>query len=111
VVSDITGSFGNYTADLLTVAEAHAAPINDRSSFVKDLPKFAETYLQAVSARFREIQDEYFARRHAFDNLFRNQLVDEGGSFAYRWQQTLRRLQETDPEDLQQAIRRGMSCL
>jgi hypothetical protein len=108
IVADITGSFGNYTTDLLTLAKAHAAPVNSRRNFVEDLPKFAETYVNAVGTRFREIQDEYLARQHAFDKLFRNQLIDEGGSFAYRWQETLRRLRETDPDELQEAIRRGL---
>ncbi len=105
VVADITGAFGNYRNDLATIAAAHAAPVHRISSRVTDPLGFREIYIGALVDHYRHLRDEYQRQRQAFDSLFRSQPVDEGGNMAFRWEQVLRRLDSTPPEQIEQAVR------
>lgn len=105
IVADQTGTFNDYVRDLRAVVHAYAAPINGRLSWVSDPESFARIYLTAFLKRFSNIQREYRKRRRAFDTLFKHRRRDEGGSFAYRWEKILQRLDRTEPRELQEAIR------
>jgi hypothetical protein len=96
VVADQTGTFVDYLRDLEEHAVEYARPILARRQHVADPKLFAQAYLDAFKDRFRAIQQEYGKRRRAFDTLFRHERRDECGSFAYRWESVLARLQRTD---------------
>ena len=49
--------------------------------------------------------------RRAFDNLFKHCKYDPGGSFAYRWECALHRLDQTNADELQEAIRAHIRVL
>ncbi len=104
VVADQTGTFVDYIHELPCMAAAYAAPINRRLEFVPDPEMFARIYLTAFLKRFFNIQREYRKRRRAFATLFKHRRRDEGGSFAYRWERVLDRLDRTDPRELQRLI-------
>lgn len=104
IVSDQTGTFVDYHRPLQGVASFYASPVNRRLEFVPDPETFARIYLTAFLKRFFNIQREYRKRRRAFDTLFKHRRRDEGGSFAYRWEKTLERLDHTDPRELQDLI-------
>ena len=57
------------------------------------------------------MQADYRLRRRAFDAMFRHTHYDPKGSFAYRWEQVLRRLDQTDLEQLVAEIRRHIYVL
>jgi hypothetical protein len=105
VVADHTGTFNNYLSKLEDFALEYAGPINRRAEHLTDLRKFAETYLMAFEERFSRIQEDYRKRKKAFDTLFKYRPRDEAGSFAYRWEKTLERLNATDPRELTRKIR------
>lgn len=105
IVADQTGTFVDYRRDLQCVAGAYAAPVNRRLDYVPDPETFAQIYLTAFLKRFFNIQREYRKRRRAFDTLFKHRQRDEAGSFAYRWERVLERLDRTDPRELQELIR------
>jgi hypothetical protein len=105
VVSDQTGTFANFRSDLREFAPEYARPIIRRIHHVPDAHEFAAVYLDAFRDRFFAIQREYRRRKRGFDNLFRHRELDEGGSFAYRWQCVLRRLDQADPNELAEVIR------
>jgi hypothetical protein len=111
LVSDPTGSFSDYQRSLLEMAPDYARPVNLRDSKVSDLREFAEAYLQSFRARFVHLQGEYRKRRRAFDHLFKHCRHDRAGSFAYRWECVLRRLDETDVEALMRTIREHIDVL
>jgi hypothetical protein len=67
---------------------------------VPDPVRFATAYLEAFGIELNRIQQEYRKRKRGFDNLFRHRRRDEGGSFAYRWEQVLQRLNKSDPQAL-----------
>ena len=69
---------------------------------------FAEAYLESFEERFAHIQGEYRKRRRAFDTLFKHCRYDPGGSFGFRWECVLRRLDQTPLEPLIQAIRKNI---
>jgi len=100
VVADQTGTFVDYLRELDESAAEYARPILCRRQSVTDPGSFAAAYLDAFQDRFRAIQQEYEKRRRAFDTLFRHQRRDECGSFAYRWERVLARLQRTDVRSL-----------
>ncbi len=108
VVADITGAFANYQDDLTSIAAAHVAPVHRVSSRVTDPQGFREIYITALVEHYRHLRDEYHRQRQAFDSLFRNQPVDEGGNMAYRWEQVLHRLDTTSPEQIAQALREAI---
>ncbi len=100
VVADQTGTFSDYARPLYAAACQYAEPVNRRVEFLPEPEEFARVYFEAFLTRFGEIQREYRRSRGAFDALFHHRPWDPGGSFAYRWEQILRRLDTADPRDL-----------
>ena len=72
---------------------------------------FAAAYLAAFREQFLHIQGDYRKRRRAFDTLFKHCQYDAGGSFAYRWECVLRRLDQTEADALVEAIRKRIAVL
>ncbi len=105
VVADHTGTFNDYLGELKYFAAEYAGPINRRAAHLDDPRKFTDIYLEAFIERFSRIQEDYRRHRKAFDTLFKHCPRDEGGSFAYRWEKVLARLDATDPQDLAREIR------
>lgn len=105
VVSDQTGTFGNYLDELHSTAVAYAGPVNRRLDYLPEPEEFARVYLDAFVERFFTIQQGYRSHKRAFHTLFKNRRYDKGGSFAYRWDQILHRLDRTDPRELREVIR------
>jgi hypothetical protein len=110
LVADHSGAFTEYLAPLERFAEDYARPINNRKN-VPQPARFAEIYLTAFREQFARIQNDYRKRRRAFDNLFKHCKYDPAGSFGYRWECTLRRLDETDVDAVIAAIRRHIHVL
>ncbi|MDD4872583.1 MAG: hypothetical protein PHR77_18695 [Kiritimatiellae bacterium] len=108
VVSDHTGTFVDYQSDLQNFASDYAMPVNRRAEYLPDTREFAHVYLLAFVERFSKIQQEYRKRKRAFDTLFKGRRRDEGGSFAYRWERILDRLNKTEPLQLQELIRKNI---
>ncbi len=111
VVCDHSGAFDEYQRPLHDFAAEYARPVNSRVQFVQNPPDFAETYLDAFKESFCRIQGDYRKRRRAFDTLFKHRPYNVEGSFAYRWESVLRRLDQTDPDVLVNAIRQQISVL
>ncbi|NQT16383.1 MAG: hypothetical protein HQ582_26735 [Planctomycetes bacterium] len=109
VVADQTGTFSDYHRDLLEVAVQYAQPIARRWRHVANPHQFAGTYVDAFRERFARIQEEYRNRRGAFDTLFKHRVRDEAGSFAYRWERVLERLDRTDPHELAEGVRNHLT--
>ncbi len=105
VVSDQTGTFGDYGTNLEHFAAEYAEPINRRHGLLSDPEQFAALYLEAFVARFSKLQSEYHKRKRAFDTLFKHRAHDEGGSFAFRWECVLNRLRQAAPQNLANLIR------
>jgi len=57
--------------------------------------EFASAYWKRLWT-FSRIQDDYRKRRKAFDTLFKYRPRDVAGSFAYRWERVLARMDMTD---------------
>ncbi|HUT92348.1 MAG TPA: hypothetical protein VMY37_22830 [Thermoguttaceae bacterium] len=108
IVSDPTGCFADYRHPFEEAAAEYAEPVNRRAECLPDPRMFAGVYLDAFVERFSAIQAEYRRRRRAFDTLFRHCQRDEGGSFAYRWEQVLQRLNNANPRRLADLIRSHM---
>ena len=53
----------------------------------------------------------YRKRRSAFDHLFKHCKYDPAGSFAYRWECVLKRLDQTNAETLVEAITNQIKAL
>ncbi len=106
VVADQTGTFADYRRELQAVAAEYAEPVNRRARHLADPRMFAGVYLEAFVERFASIQEEYRHRKRAFDTLFRHRTRDEAGSFAFRWEKVLQRLNRTDPRELAELIRK-----
>jgi hypothetical protein len=109
--SDHSGAFGEYRASLESYAAHYARPVNTRDKVVPDPRGFANAYLGAFREEFLRIQGDYRKRRRAFDTLFKHCRYDAGGSFAYRWECVLKRLDQTDGEKLVEAIRKQIRVL
>ena len=109
LLGDHSGSFGEYLQPLETFAPHYARPVNERAKFLADATAFADAYLNSFRNHFSYIQNDYRRRRRAFDNLFKHCRYDQGGSFAYRWEQVLRRLDTTNLEGVINAIRSNFS--
>ncbi len=105
VVADQTGTFVDYLRELEEFAAAYARPIIRREQYVADTSGFAAAYIEAFEDRFTALQQEYLKRRRAFDTLFLHERRDESGSFAYRWERVLARMQRTDVRSLTSLIR------
>jgi hypothetical protein len=111
MVVDHSGAFGEYKLPLETFAAHYARPANIRDKVVPDPQGFATIYLDALRDQFLHIQGDYRKRRRAFDTLFKHCKYDPGGSFAYRWECVLCRLDQTNPYALVEAIRQRIWVL
>ncbi len=111
LVGDHSGAFTAYNAPLQTFAADYARPVNTRQSFLSNPQEFAQTYLMAFRSQLLHIQGDYRKRRPAFDNLFKHCKYDPAGSFAYRWECVLRRLDQTDVEAVASTVRRNIRAL
>jgi hypothetical protein len=105
IVADPTGTFHSFDLELTSTAPAYAEPVNRRRDVVSVPVEFAQVYLDAFRSRFCRIQNDYRRRRRAFDTLFKYRKWDPNGSFAYRWEQILARLDRTDANALTEVIR------
>jgi hypothetical protein len=108
LVSDHTGTFTEYLHPLEQQAPGYAAPINRRLPFIACPKEVASTYLESFMERFIFIQQEYRKRKRGFDTLFKHRSRDEQGSFAYRWERVLDRLNRADAATLTDRIRRNI---
>jgi len=106
IVSDHTGTFTDYFSQLDAFASAYAAPILRRLAFFPSPPAVVDAYIDAFVGRFSHIQEDYRLRKRAFDMLFKHRPRDERGSFAYRWERVLDRLNHTNPVNLGKVIKR-----
>ncbi|HZR17935.1 MAG TPA: hypothetical protein VFE51_11470 [Verrucomicrobiae bacterium] len=111
LVGDHSGAFTEYRKPLATFAADYARPVNARESLVPDARAFAEAYLAAFREQFLHTQGDYRKRRRAFDTLFKHCRYDPGGSFAYRWECVLRRLDQTNADELLDTIRSHIRVL
>lgn len=105
MLGDHSGAFGEYQKPLDAFAAHYARPVNTRDRLFGHPHEFARIYLAALREQFLQIQGDYRKHRRAFDTLFKHCKYDTGGSFAYRWECVLRRLDETDVDKLVEAIR------
>ena len=110
-VGDHSGAFGEYKLPLEHFAAYYARPINTRDKGVPKPQEFAAAYLAAFREQFLHIQGDYRKRRRAFNTLFKHCKYDAGGSFAYRLECVLRRLDQTDADSLVEAIRKHIWVL
>ncbi len=108
VVADHTGTFNDYLNKLEHFAVEYARPVNRRTEFLPNPKEFAGAYLEAFVERFSRIQDDYRKRRKAFDTLFKYRPRDVAGSFAFRWERVLARMDKTDPSELARLIRENL---
>jgi hypothetical protein len=97
LIADPTGAFGNFRTPLEEFAEHYAMPVVKRWEFLADKEGFVFSYLEGFIKEFIRIQNDYWKRRRAFDSLFKHRPRNESGSFAYRWECVLKRLDSTDP--------------
>jgi hypothetical protein len=111
LLGDHSGAFTEYAQPMEAFAAHYARPINLRDNLVPNPVEFAEVYLEAFREQFVHIQGDYRKRRRGFDNLFKHRRYDPGGSFAYRWERVLERLDRTDAEGMIEAIRRHIHVL
>jgi len=111
LLGDHSGAFTEYKLPLETFATHFARPVNQREAVVPNAREFAAAYLDAFRQRFVHIQDDYRKRRRAFDHLFKHCKYDEAGSFAYRWERVLDRLDQTNPDNLLDALRSQVRIL
>lgn len=109
IVADHTGTFVDFTGSLADRAREYARCVNDRRRWLPDTKAFAEAFLAGFVERFIQIQQDYRKRRRAFDTLFKHLPVDKGGSFAFRWECVLKRLDQADARQLAQRIRECVS--
>ena len=100
IVSDPTGTFNDYTTPLKAMVKEYAKPINARIGVVPEPMAFVTSYIEALEAELRRIQQEYRKRKRGFDNLFRHRRYDPAGSYAYRWKQVLLRLNATSIQEV-----------
>ena len=105
VVADHTGTFTDFKTELLQFAANYAKPVNRRLAHVANPREFGETFLRSFQARFQEVQDEFRMRKRAFQALFKLLHREEPGSFGFRWEHVLARLDRTNAVALTQAIR------
>ena len=111
LIGDHSGAFGEYRLPLETFALHYARPVNTRDKVVPNPQAFATAYLDAFREQFLHIQGDYRKRRRAFDTLFKHCKYDTGGSFAFRWELVLRRLDQANPYALVEAIRQQIWVL
>jgi hypothetical protein len=97
LVADHTGAFAEYRQPLEDAAPSYARPVTRPRAPAHSSREFAERYLAALRDKFVHIQEDYRKRRRAFDTLFKHAAYDPNGSFAFRWECVLRRLDQTNP--------------
>ena len=111
LLGDHSGAFTEYKLPLETFAADYAQPVNRREKLLPQPRDFARAYLKAFHDQFCHIQGDYRKRRRAFDHLFKDSKYDPGGSFAFRWECVLRRLDQTDGNRLCDAVARQIKAL
>ena len=111
LLGDHSGAFGEYRQPLECVAAYYARPVNTRERLLPKPEEFARAYLAAFREQFLHIQGDYRKRQRAFDTLFKDSKYDPAGSFAYRWECVLRRLDQTNVDKLVEAIRKEIKVL
>jgi hypothetical protein len=105
ITSDHTGAFVDYNTSLEDAVADYARPLKRRLPLVPDPTAFTDAYLDAFVEQFRQTQKKYRTLKRGFDSLFKHRMRDEKGSFAYRWETVLERLDRADPEALATGIR------
>lgn len=110
VLADQMGTFNNCNTNLVDFAEDYARPVNRRLKFVARPAEFAAAYLDGFLEHFRRIQQQYRRGRSAFDALFRHRRLSSGSNIALRWVEVLRRLDQTDPQQVTDAIREHLAA-
>ena len=105
IVADVVGTFHDFRNALAVSAPLYAGPVYRRLEHLANPGEFARVYLEAFVERFLFIQEKYRSRRGNFDTMFKNRPYDPGGSFAYRWEQVLQRLDRSDPRELAELVR------
>ncbi len=108
IVTDHAGSFVDYETPLEKGVAPYANVVLRREKFVVDFADFAKTYVAAFERRLQEVQDDYRARRTAFDDLFAGRPYDRAGSGAYRWARVLKRLDECDPHAVAESLKKAI---
>ena len=111
MLGDHSGAFGEYKLPMDTYAAYYARPVNTRAKLIPQPQEFAHAYLGAFRQQLLHVQDDYRKRRRGFDALFKHCKYDTAGSFAYRWECVLRRLDHTDVEELIASIRQHIWVL
>ena len=111
LLGDHSGAFTDYQLPLENFAADYARPVNRRAELLSAPQEFARAYLEAFRDKFLHMQGDYRKRRRAFDHLFKHCKYDPAGSFGFRWECVLRRLDQTDAEALVGAIRRQIKPL
>jgi hypothetical protein len=106
IVADHTGTFTDYRRSLAETAMAYAQPVNKRLAMLAHPEAFAQAYLNGFIERFDKIQHEYRSRKRAFDNLFKHQPPVEAGNLSYRWLRVLDRMNQANPRELAELIRK-----
>ena len=110
MVTDHAGSFVNYKREFEEYVSSYAFVIKRRRDFVSDFPAFVDAYVTAFADKIRETQNAYRERRAAFDGLFKDRPFDTNGSGAYRWSETLKRLDRADPDRLKTLLKEAIGC-
>ncbi len=105
IVADVVGTFHDFSNALAVSAPLYAGPVYRRLEHLANPGEFARVYLEAFVERFLFIQAKYRSRRGNFGTMFKNRPYDPGGSFAYRWEQVLQRLDRSDPRELAELVR------
>jgi hypothetical protein len=75
---------------------------------MNDFHRVAQAYIGACIDGLRRTQHEYRRRRAGFDSLFTHRPREEAGSFGYRWERVLQRLDTTSCSELDQALRAAL---
>ena len=109
VVADHTGSFRDYTSNLADFAEDYALPIARRLGQVACPDEFCAEYTNSFEQRFAEVQHDYRSHRQGYDARFAHKPRDEKGSFAYRWERVLVRMDLANPRELADQIREHLA--
>ena len=104
VVADHAGTFNDYTSPLSAFVSGYARPAVRHAGFVPDPDAFINTYLDALSGRLLEMQEECHLKRRVFDALFQHSKQGPE-TFSDRWARALERLEHTDVAALVDRIR------
>jgi hypothetical protein len=108
IVPDHVGAFTNYLQPLEAFAADYAQTVICRIPYGIDVVRFTDLYLAAFLNKFKRIRDDYRTRHRAFDTLFRHRRRSIEGSFAFRWEKVLERLDQSDPQRLADIIRQSI---